>query len=131
MGRNSACESCCVDFKSKSKNSLVQSGTYIFILVLGHINAGALCGDELVTPLVYYADTYLALVALLAQAPYEVATVRTECRLPQERCHEFVRVDLHQKHTRYYSHNNTWLVRPTKFGDRPGGHGVSWLPFAW
>ena len=114
------------------KKDTVQSGTYIFILVLGHINAGALCGDELVTPLVYYADTYLALVALLSQAPYEVATVRTECRLPQERCHEFVRVDLHHRNTHDIIHRkNPWLVGPTKLGDRPGGHGVSWLPFAW
>ena len=70
--------------------------TYI-LFVLGHFNAGALCGDELVTPLVHHADTDLALVALLPQAPYEVAAVRTERRLPQECRHELVRVDLQEQ----------------------------------
>merc|ERR1739848_729614 len=39
-------------------------------------------------------DTYLALVALLTQPPNEITTMRAKCRLPQERCHKFVRIDL-------------------------------------
>ena len=56
--------------------------------------AGTLGDDHLVAPLVDHAGAHLALVALLAQAPYEIPTVRTECRLLEVDSHELVTIDL-------------------------------------
>ena len=58
------------------------------------------------TPLVDDADTDLALVALLAQAPYEVAAVRAESWLPQESSHEFVGIDLKDDNEQH-----SWRIR--------------------
>ena len=57
------------------KLSGLKARAYIFIVLR---YARTLCRDEFVAPLVDHADTNLTLVALLAEAPDEVSTVRTE-----------------------------------------------------
>ena len=74
-------------------NSILNKTTYIFSSVL-IFYSWATISDEFVTSLMDNADTYLALVALFTQPPNEITTMRAKCRLPQERCHKFVCIDL-------------------------------------
>lgn len=57
-------------------------------------NAGTFSGDEFVASLVNNADADLTLIPLFSEAPNEISAVRAESGLPEESCHELMRVDL-------------------------------------
>ena len=62
------------------------------LLLVG--GARALADHKLVAALVQHGAAHLALVALLAQAPHELAAMRAKRGLPEEASDKLVRIDL-------------------------------------
>ena len=68
--------------------------TYIIVFAFVIFNPWAFVSNKFMTPLMDYANTYLALVPLFTQTKNKITAMRAKRWLSQKGGHEFVAIDL-------------------------------------